>query len=88
MPSATDIGVGSLLGASRAAGYLGHLNIDDAALQLPIFLRYAEQRRVADQRAHQIVHLKAITQRFREDAGIAGPANCGPGDPGVSADNG
>lgn len=60
MPSATDIGVGSLLGASRAAGYLGHLNIDDAALQLPIFLRYAEQRRVADQRAHQIVHLKRL----------------------------
>lgn len=46
--------------ASRQAGYQGHLIIHDVALQLPIFLRYAEQRRVADQQSHQLLQLKKL----------------------------
>ena len=50
----------SLEEASRQAGYQGHLIIHDVALQLPIFLRYAEQRRVADQQSHQLLQLKKL----------------------------
>lgn len=63
---ATDIGEGrvidlaSLEAASREAGYQGHLIIHDVALQLPVFLRYAEQRRVADQQAQQLLQLKKL----------------------------
>lgn len=62
----TDIGEGrvsdstTLEEASRQAGYQGHLIIHDLALQLPVFLRYAEQRRVADQQAHQLLQLKKL----------------------------
>lgn len=62
----TDIGEGiirdsnALEEASREAGYQGHLIIHDVALQLPIFLRYAEQRRVADQQSHQLLQLKKL----------------------------
>lgn len=61
-----DIGEGiapassSVEEASRQAGYQGHLIIHDVALQLPIFLRYAEQRRVADQQSHQLLQLKKL----------------------------
>ena len=61
-----DIGEGfvpdasALEAASRQAGYQGHLIIHDVALQLPIFLRYAEQRRVADQQSHQLLQLKKL----------------------------
>jgi diguanylate cyclase (GGDEF)-like protein len=65
---ATDLGEGviatsgDLAEASRQAGYQGHLIIHDVALQLPIFLRYAEQRRVADQQAHQLLQLKKLLE--------------------------
>ncbi len=61
-----DIGEGiisassALEEASRQAGYQGHLIIHDVALQLPIFLRYAEQRRVVDQQSHQLLQLKKL----------------------------
>lgn len=61
-----DVGEGFVLDssalemASRQAGYQGHLIIHDVALQLPIFLRYAEQRRVADQQSHQLLQLKKL----------------------------
>ncbi|MBS1810180.1 MAG: diguanylate cyclase [Acidobacteria bacterium] len=64
----TDIGVGTIRDsnaleeASRQAGYQGHLIIHDVALQLPVFLRYAEQRRVADQQAHQLLQLKKLLE--------------------------
>jgi diguanylate cyclase (GGDEF)-like protein len=64
--SATDSAAGivhdsfALEEASRQAGYQGHLIISDVALQLPIFLRYAEQRRVTDQQAHQLLQLKKL----------------------------
>ncbi len=65
---ATDIGVGTvpasdaLEEASRQAGYQGHLIIHEVALQLPVFLRYAEQRRVADQQALQLLQLKKLLE--------------------------
>lgn len=65
---AADIGAGTvpdpaaLEEASRQAGYQGHLIIHEAALQLPVFLRYAEQRRVADQQAHQLLQLKKLLE--------------------------
>ena len=61
-----DLGAGvlaassSLEDVSRQAGYQGHFIIHDVALQLPIFLRYAEQRRVADQQSHQLLQLKKL----------------------------
>lgn len=61
-----DLGAGFVPGssaletASQQAGYQGHLIIHDVALQLPIFLRYAEQRRVADQQSHQLLQLKKL----------------------------
>ncbi len=42
---------------SQRAGYQGHLLIDELALQLPIFLRYAEQRRIIDRQSHQLLQL-------------------------------
>lgn len=63
---ATDIGEGQVMEAtqleeaSRQAGYQGHLIIHDVALQLPVFLRYAEQRRVAEQQAQQLLQLKKL----------------------------
>lgn len=65
---ATDIGEGKIVEtsaleeASRHAGYQGHLIIHDVALQLPIFLRYAEQRRVTDQQSHQLLQLKKLLE--------------------------
>ncbi len=55
-----DLASSSVEEASRQAGYQGHLIIHDVALQLPIFLRYAEQRRVADQQSHQLLQLKKL----------------------------
>lgn len=45
---------------SQQAGYQGHLIIDEVALQLPIFLRYAEQRYFAGQQAKQLLQLKKL----------------------------
>lgn len=65
---ATDLGEGTVTSsvvleeASRQAGYQGHLIINDVALQLPLFLRYAEQCRVADQQAHQLLQLKKLLE--------------------------
>jgi len=46
-----------LSSASREAGYHGHVRVDEAALHLPFFLRYAEQRRTAET---QMVRLERL----------------------------
>jgi diguanylate cyclase (GGDEF)-like protein len=45
--------------ASRQAGYHGHVLLDEAALHLPFFLRYAEQRRKAES---QLARLESLLQ--------------------------
>jgi len=66
IPCATDIGEGvvanaiSLEETALQTQDQGHLIIHNVALQLPIFLRYAEQRRVADQQSHQLLQLKKL----------------------------
>ncbi len=44
----------SLISASRAAGYHGHVMIDEAALHLPFFLRYAAQRRQTEAKLERL----------------------------------
>ncbi|MFN7947424.1 MAG: sensor domain-containing diguanylate cyclase [Blastocatellia bacterium] len=58
-----DRGTGSLLLASREAGYHGHVLINEAALHLPFFLRYAAQRRQNEARLRQLERiLNAFSQ--------------------------
>jgi diguanylate cyclase (GGDEF)-like protein len=54
---------GSLVVASREAGFHGHLRIDEAALHLPFFLRYAAQRRQTEARLERLEQvLNAFSQ--------------------------
>ncbi len=50
---------GQLVSASREAGYHGHVLLEQAALHLPFFLRYAEQRRTAET---QLLRLERLLQ--------------------------
>ena len=50
--------------ASREAGYHGHVLLDEAALQLPFFLRYAEQRRKADTQLARLERLLNAVSRM------------------------
>lgn len=53
----------SLIAASRDAGYHGHLLIDEAALHLPFFLRYAAQRRQTEAKLERLEQvLKSFSQ--------------------------
>jgi diguanylate cyclase (GGDEF)-like protein len=65
---ACDLGMGiegdsrRLEEASEQAGYLGHVKIDRVALQLPQFLRYAEERRDSMQQAQQRSQLERLLE--------------------------
>ncbi len=65
---ACDLGMGvegssrQLEEASEQAGYLGHVKIDRVALQLPQFLRYAEERRDSMQQAQQRLQLERLLE--------------------------
>ncbi len=65
---ACDLGVGvesvnrELEAASEQAGYLGHVKIDQVALQLPQFLRYAEERRDSWMQAQQRQQLERLLE--------------------------
>jgi diguanylate cyclase (GGDEF)-like protein len=50
----TDKAAGFLEEASKNAGYHAHLTVNEAALQLPLFLRYAHQRRRTEMRLARI----------------------------------
>jgi diguanylate cyclase (GGDEF)-like protein len=59
-------GAAGLREASREAGYQGHLLLDEAALHLPFFLRYAERRRVSARRqAERESHLTSLLDAAR-----------------------
>lgn len=52
--------------ASREAGYQAHLLLSEAALHLPFFLRYAEQRKISDRRqAERESQLKTLLAAAR-----------------------
>jgi len=50
--------------ASREAGYHGHVLLDEAALHLPFFLRYAEQRRTAETQLARLERLLNAVSRM------------------------
>lgn len=52
-----DAGQGFLEEASRQAGWHGHVTATEAALHLPVFLRYARQRRQAEMRLARMERL-------------------------------
>lgn len=63
---AQDGGTTALHDASREAGYEGHLTVSEAALHLPFFLRYAEQRKLSDRRHEErALHLKKLLEAAR-----------------------
>jgi diguanylate cyclase (GGDEF)-like protein len=52
--------------ASRSAGYQGHVLVNEAALHLPFFLRYAEQRRVSERlQEARALHWKNLLEAAR-----------------------
>ncbi|HYE74663.1 MAG TPA: sensor domain-containing diguanylate cyclase [Blastocatellia bacterium] len=53
----------NLRAAALEAGYQEHLMVDEAALHLPFFLRYAEQRKLSDRRHEErALHLKRLLE--------------------------